>query len=257
MQRAFSLEKTLMLGKIEGKRKRGWQGMRWLDSITDSMGLSLSKLQEMVEHRGAWHATVHGVAKNWTQLSDWNNCIWRNDAQWRKQLLTWPSWSLQSSRVDRHESINNSMWTPCCRLSWCVCWSLCCLPDSSYSSVMLRLVIASNFMNPYRWGFLAAQTLKASAYNAGDLDSIPGLNRNIPWRRKWQPTPVLLPGKSHGRRSLVGYSPWGHKESDMTEWLHTLTDMIQRLLQQSRWQTMRSLSSLFNSDYKLLFVDSQ
>ena len=70
MQRAFSLEKTLMLGKIEGKRKRGWQGMRWLDSITDSMGLSLSKLQEMVEHRGAWHATVHGVAKNWVQLSN-------------------------------------------------------------------------------------------------------------------------------------------------------------------------------------------
>ena len=57
---------------------------------------------------------------------------------------------------------------------------------------------------------------KASVYNVGDLGSIPGLGRS-PWRRKWQPTPVFLPGKSHGRRNLVGYSPWGRKESDMTE----------------------------------------
>ena len=56
---------------------------------------------------------------------------------------------------------------------------------------------------------------KASAYNAGDLGSIPGFGK-IPWRRQWQPTPVLLPGESHGPRSLVGYSPWGRKESDMT-----------------------------------------
>ena len=56
---------------------------------------------------------------------------------------------------------------------------------------------------------------KVSAYNEGDLGLIPGLGR-FPWRRQWQPTPVLLPGKSHGRRSLVGYSSWGSKESDMT-----------------------------------------
>ena len=64
--------------------------------------------------------------------------------------------------------------------------------------------------------------VKASACNAGDLGSIPGLGRigKIPWRRNWQPTPVFLPGKSHGRRSLVGYSPWGCKESDTTERLH-------------------------------------
>ena len=70
LQRANSLEKTMMLGKIEGKRRRGLQRMRWLHSITDSMDMNLSKLREIVEDRGARHAVVHGIPNSQTQLSD-------------------------------------------------------------------------------------------------------------------------------------------------------------------------------------------
>ena len=76
IQRTDSLEKTLMLGKIEGRRRRGWQRMRWLNGITHSMNMSLSKLREMVKDRVDWRAAVHGVTKSQTQLSDWTTTGW-------------------------------------------------------------------------------------------------------------------------------------------------------------------------------------
>ena len=104
MWRTDSLEKTLMLGKIEGGRRREWQGMRWLDDITTLMDMSLSKLWELVMDRGAWHAAVHGVAKSWTRLSNWTE---KNQFHSHVQRLSKYAKGNQSfnSKVKRQKSV--------------------------------------------------------------------------------------------------------------------------------------------------------
>ena len=113
-----SLEKTLMLGKTEGRRRRGWQRMRWLDGIIHLTDRNVSKLWDIVKAREAWPAAVHGVEKSWTQLSDWKTTGWRNimteEKSWfmKRSIRSWCFWRIKwDLRMERDEALWEKTWT--------------------------------------------------------------------------------------------------------------------------------------------------